>query len=238
VTSDGPGNRKWGYGVESFADAEYLCIYGLRPADWNARGRQLARTAVECTRDRLADRIRKDVAAAAKTATSTSACMVIDLFAGSANTLYWIVRNVFATRAIGFELDDDVFAITSKNVAPIGAGIDVEHEDYESGLKRLVVSPDESIVVFLAPPSGDALRDDSGLDLRRTQPPVSDIIDLTESIFERNKILFVIQVYESIEPQSLEEINVRFDWSALRIYDFNAPGKNHGILLGAMGWSS
>lgn len=225
--------------MDSFSDADYLCVYGLKPADWYARGiRLLARTAVECTRDRLGDLIGKDVATAVKTATSTSGYVVIDLFAGSANTLHWIARNLSATTAIGFELDDDVFEITSKNVALIGANIDLRHEDYESGLKRLVVPPDELIVVFVAPPWGDALREDSGLDLHRTQPPVSEIIELTERIFERSKILFAIQVYESIEPQSLAEIKEKFDWSALHIYDINAPGKNHGILLCAKGWST
>jgi 16S rRNA G966 N2-methylase RsmD len=227
------------YGVDSFSDADYLCIYGLKPADWYARGiRLLARTAVECTRDRLADRIGKDVVAAASTAATTSGCVVIDLFAGSGNTLHWVAKNVSAIRAIGFERDDDVFPVTRNNFDLIGENIDLKHEDYESGLKWLRVALDELIVVFVAPPWGDALQDDSGLDLRRTQPPVRDIIDLTANIFERNKILFAIQVYESIEPQSLAEMNGKFDWSALHIYDIDAPGKNHGILLGATGWSN
>jgi len=55
-----------GYGRDSFGDPDYVTIYGLRPADWYARGvRLLGRTAVECTRDRLADRIGRDVAALA-----------------------------------------------------------------------------------------------------------------------------------------------------------------------------
>jgi hypothetical protein len=28
------------------------------------------------------------------------------------------------------------------------------------------------------------------------------------------------------------------DWSALRIHGLNAPGENHGILLGTRGWVS
>ena len=43
------------YGIESYGDADYVCIYGLRPEQWYARGiRVLGRTAVECTRDALA----------------------------------------------------------------------------------------------------------------------------------------------------------------------------------------
>ena len=42
------------YGIESWGDPDYVCIYGLRPADWYGKGiRILGRTAVECTRDEL-----------------------------------------------------------------------------------------------------------------------------------------------------------------------------------------
>jgi hypothetical protein len=52
------------YGLDSYGDTDYVSIYGLKPADWYGRGiRLLARTAVECTRDRLADLIGRDVAA-------------------------------------------------------------------------------------------------------------------------------------------------------------------------------
>ncbi len=51
------------YGLDSFADADYLRIYGMAPAEWYGRGiRLLGRTAVECTRDALADRIGRDIA--------------------------------------------------------------------------------------------------------------------------------------------------------------------------------
>src|SRR5215470_15616300 len=46
------------YGLDSFADADYVSIYGMRPREWYRHGvRLLGRTAVECTRDALADRI-------------------------------------------------------------------------------------------------------------------------------------------------------------------------------------
>jgi hypothetical protein len=44
------------YGADSFDDPDYLRIYGMAPPEWYARGvRLLGRTAVECTRDALAD---------------------------------------------------------------------------------------------------------------------------------------------------------------------------------------
>src|SRR5262249_16021771 len=49
------------YGLDSFADPDYVRIYGMTPKEWYGRGiRLLGRTAVECTRDTLADRIGRD----------------------------------------------------------------------------------------------------------------------------------------------------------------------------------
>jgi len=51
------------YGLDSFADTDYVSIYGTPPREWYRRGiRVLGRTAVECTRDELGDRIGLDVA--------------------------------------------------------------------------------------------------------------------------------------------------------------------------------
>jgi hypothetical protein len=52
------------YSHDSYGDIDYVSIYGMRPADWYAKGvRLLGRTAVECTRDVLGDAIGKDVGA-------------------------------------------------------------------------------------------------------------------------------------------------------------------------------
>src|SRR5258708_3118413 len=75
------------YGLDSFADADYISIYGMPPREWYRHGiRLLGRTAVECTRDALGDRIGRDVASVA-TRTSPNRGVVIDPFAGSCNTL-------------------------------------------------------------------------------------------------------------------------------------------------------
>ena len=54
------------YGSDSFSDPDFIQLYGMAPAQWHARGvRLLGRTAVECTRDAVANRIGQDVAAVA-----------------------------------------------------------------------------------------------------------------------------------------------------------------------------
>jgi hypothetical protein len=197
----------------------------------------LGRTAVECTRDRLADLIGRDVAATARTAPGTSGSVVVDLFAGSANTLYWIKRHAGARLGVGFELDDAVFALTHENLAILGLGIELVHESYDAGLSALAAPEDELLIVFVAPPWGRALDGVSGLDLRQTTPPIVDVIDHATGVFKGRPVLFATQVYETVSPRSLDEVTRRFQWSALKVYDIDAPGQNHGLLLGTRGWS-
>src|SRR5437660_11778975 len=49
------------YGLDSFSDPQYVCIYGMPPAEWYRRGvRLLARTTVEAVRDELGEMIGRD----------------------------------------------------------------------------------------------------------------------------------------------------------------------------------
>ena len=225
------------YGIDSSGDPDYVSIYGMRPPEWYAKGvRVLGRTAVECTRDRLADSIGKDVAATVATAPIKGPPLVIDSFAGSGNTLYWMLRRLPESRGHGFELDDTVFKLTRQNFNALGLPINFSNADYQSGLNRESVRTDELLITFIAPPWGAALDNASGLDLRRTNPPIIEIVDFQLRRFKANLLLFAVQIYEIVHPVSLTEVEKKFDWSALRIYDLNEPGYNHGILLGAKGW--
>ena len=109
------------------------------------------RAAAECTRDQLADLIGRDVAAVSRAAPSAS-LMVVDLFAGSGNTLSWIKRHTGARRAIGFELDNVVFELASKNLSIAGLDIDLRHDSYQHGLQALGQPGEDLLIVFVAPP--------------------------------------------------------------------------------------
>ena len=227
-----------GYGRNSFGDPDFVSIYGLKPADWYARGvRLLGRTTVECTRDRFGDLIGRDVASVAVKATGVSGSVVVDPFAGSGNTLYWITRHVRPERSVGFELDDVVFRLTRENLSITGLGIDIVHGGYEPRLRELSASDDALVIVFVSPPWGMALDEDTGLDLGRTTPPVPEIVDLAIGVLDQNKLLFAIQAYELVEADSLAELTRRFDWSAFNVYDINPQAKNPGLILGTVGWT-
>jgi hypothetical protein len=225
------------YGSDSYGDTDYVSIYGMRPAEWYAKGaRVLGRTAVECTRDRLGDAIGKDIAGIAATLPPTIQTLIVDPFAGSGNTLYWLLHHLASARGVGFESDEEVFRLTRQNIAALALPIDIRRTDYLSGLAGVSVAPVELLTTFIAPPWGDALDRNSGVDLRRTTPPIIEIVDFLLQRFPQNRLLCAIQVYEVVLPVSMTELRARFDWSTLRIYELNVPGQNHGILLGTKGW--
>jgi hypothetical protein len=225
------------YGMESWDDPDFVCIYGLRPADWYGKGiRILGRTTVECTRDELADNIGRDIATVAKSAPLTSGALVLDPFTGSGNTLYWMLRHLPGAQGLGFEQDPVVFKLTSRNLAILNLSIEISNCDYRSGLSILKMEQDQLLIAFIAPPWGDALNVSTGLDLRRTSPPITEIVDLLISIVGKNPLLCAIQIYETLDPASLAELIPRFSWSAKRMYGLNAPGQNHGLFMGVRGW--
>ena len=129
------------YGSDSYGDTDYVSVYGMRPADWHAKGaRLLGRTAVECTRDRLADAIGKDVAAIAGPRPPGARALVVDPFAGSGNTLYWLLRHLPGSRGVGFESDAGVFRLTRHNIAALALPIDILNTDYLTGLAGISVA--------------------------------------------------------------------------------------------------
>jgi hypothetical protein len=161
----------------------------------------------------------------------------VDPFAGSGNTLYWLARHTNPQRAVGFELNQHVFEMSRRNLAILGFDVELSHVGYEAGLANAPVADDELLIVFVAPPWGDALNEATGLDLRLTQPPIRVIIDFIARSFPRTNVLLAVQVHERTLRASISEVSSQCSWSALKIYDINAHGQNHGILLGGLGWS-
>ena len=64
-----------------------------------------------------------------------------------------------------------------------------------------------------------------------------EIVDLVARTFSRQPVLLATQVYGTVAPASLDEVTSRVAWSALKRYDINAPGHNHGLVLGTLGWT-
>src|SRR5262249_51784880 len=128
-----------------------------------------------------------------------------------------------------------VFDLTRRNLATVAHRIELLNGDYAGFLADCRMPDDRGIIAFVAPPWGTALNEQDGLDLSRTTPPVSEIIEALVRQFPKHKILLAIQVYEKVSARSLTQIREMLEWSELRIYDINEKGRNHGILLGRKG---
>jgi hypothetical protein len=149
----------------------------------------------------------------------------------------WLLRHLPGSRGVGFESDAAVFRLTRHNIIALALPINILNADYLTGLAGIAVGLDELLILFIAPPWGDAFARTSGVDLRRTTPPITEIVDVLLYRFSQNRLLCAIQVYEVVLPVSMAELRTRFDWSTLRIFELNTPGENHGILLGTKGWA-
>jgi hypothetical protein len=225
------------YGSDSFSDRNYISIYGMPPHQWYNRGiRLLGRTAVECTRDALGDLIGRDVASIASRLPAKR-FVVVDPFAGSCNTLYWILRHLPNSHGVAFELDPQVFDLTARNIVSLDQTIELIHGNYESLLENRDIPYGQGIVAFVAPPWGTALDEVQGLDLRHTTPPITQVINRIAQRYPDHKVLFATQVYERVHPASLADIQRMLDWTEIRVYGINTAGRNHGILLGTKGWT-
>src|SRR5262245_12836331 len=94
------------YGIDSYGDPDYVSIYVMRTSLCCSReSAGIGRAGVVRTCGKIADAIAKAVAATAAAAPVTAPPLVIDPFAGSANTLYWLSRHLPLARTRGFELD-------------------------------------------------------------------------------------------------------------------------------------
>jgi len=225
------------YGIDSFSDPDYVQIYGMTPTVWYRQGiRLLGRTAVECTRDALANRIGKDIACIAARLPNATHFTVIDPFAGSCNTLYWILGFIPNAQGMACESDRHVYDLTKRNISDLDRTINLQHGDYQSLLAACRVPADQGLIFFIAPPWSTALDEVAGLDLRCTTPPIIDVIGFIKTTYPTPRMLLAIQVHEKLEPASLHEVQALLDWWDLRVYDLNDAGRNHGILLGASGW--
>ena len=227
------------FGTDGFGDPDYVAIYGMSPAEWYARGvRLLARTTLEAVRDQLGAVIGRDVARKVAAVPAGAPFGVIDPFAGSCNGLYWVLRHVPNATARGFEFDETVFALTSRNLTLLGLDGQIEliQGDYRQLISKYTFPSDHHLVVCLGPPWGDALTPSAGLDLGRTRPPVGEIVDDFERVYPGNPILYAVEAHERLVPEPLATLRRKFTESDLQIYDVAAPHGQRAMLFGSNRW--
>jgi hypothetical protein len=128
------------------------------------------------------------------------------------------------------------FLMSQRNIASLAAPIRLFNGDYRALLAEHRAPDGHRLVAFLAPPWGDALSADTGLDLGRTKPPIREIISDFERNYPDTPILYVVEVHERLVPEPVAALRGTFEWSELTIYDLAGPTGRHGVLLGTRRW--
>jgi hypothetical protein len=225
------------FGADSFGDPDYASIYGMRPAEWYARGvRLLARTTLEAVRDRLGDAIGEDVGRRVVSAPKDATFGVLDPFAGSCNGLFWVLSHVPNAVARGFEMDPTIFRLTTENLRLLDRPIELIQGDYRDLVEKHRFPANHYLVVLLGPPWADALDAVRGLDLGRTRPPIDEIVTDIERVYPNSPVLYVVEAHERLVSTSFEELRQRFERSDFKVYDIAAPHGRRAVLFGANRW--
>jgi hypothetical protein len=226
------------YGRDCFGDPDHVHLYGMPPKEWWGRSmRILARSCIEAVKDPFGDAIGRDVAKVVARAPGRLAIGVVDPFAGSCNGLHAILRHLPAAKGIGFEIEQALFDVTTRNVARLNASIDLMLGSYKDHLASRRHPRNHLIIAFLAPMWGDAFHPVTGLRLDRTKPPILEIVRDFEKVYGSQPVLYVTQVLSLNEPAALKAVESAFDWTELRVYNFDVPGLQSGIVLGTRRWS-
>jgi hypothetical protein len=194
----------------------------MRPLAWYLCGcRIVGRTAVEMTRDGPAQFLANSVASTLAME-GGSISDVIDPFVGSGNLLYHVLRATRARRGIGFDTNADVLPTTKRNFALLsrlgklnGVEIVLEQKDWSETIDYVEHG---STLVLLSPPWGDAFGD-AGLDLRRTTPPVPDILHSLRSVRGAGQIFVAIQTYPRMVEASVKEIREKYSMLSVATSD-------------------
>lgn len=150
-------------------DRQGLRIYDMAPSQWHPLGIRIAgRTAVELTRDEHAAFI-ADAAAQTIEASGAAIPAIVDPFVGSGNLLFHLARRFPAARAVGIDNSSEISRATASNFNRLQVAAELMLDDW-TAMPRIVAA-----LYVVCPPWGDAFGPD-GLDLRRTTPPVPDIL--------------------------------------------------------------
>ena len=197
-------------------DPNDLRIFGMAPIAWYALGiRILGRTAVEVTRDQHAGFLAKSVA---HTLASEGHRIsdIIDPFVGSGNLLYHLLRATKATRGCGLDINADIIALTERNFSRLRLLRKLRHARLTFLRRDWSQSPscieNRATLVIVCPPWGDAF-DEAGLDLRKTKPPVPDVLQTLRGRMRSGPIFALIQTHPSMVTESVDAI--KQDYTAL-----------------------
>lgn len=196
------------YGRGFVGDPDYLRLYGMTPDEYTARGvTLLGRTMIECCIDQYSAVIAAAAARWCSRRDGAPPVGVLDPFVGSGNLLFHVARACGAELALGFEAHAGVCRRTRQNFELIGFPAAVYHDNHTRALSELRARPDWRWIVILCPPWGEAFQHEIGLDLRRTRPPIRELMDELYPPAPGPSPVFVIQTSRLVVEESLAELD-------------------------------
>lgn len=200
-------------------DSEDLRVYGMETDEWYQMGiRILGRTVVEAIRDPQAAFIAASVASSVE-AEALKEAVLVDLFVGSGNLLHHFIRKTKPSRAVGFDIDPTVLALTASNFRTLSrkeprdaTRTEFIVGDWRAGLKTMKTEAEEgkTVVALVDPPWGEAYTHE-GLDLRRTSPPIPVILRALRAVHGTGPLFAVIKTIPSVVADSFTEIQSEYD---------------------------
>jgi hypothetical protein len=102
----------------------------------------------------------------------------------------WRVYGFARSATVSWAPNEYIFVVTDR-----------QDKDASTPVVVNVTTGDRLVVAFIAPPWGDALDRASGLDLRRTMPPIAEIVDPLARCFGAQRLLCAIQVHETVRAR-------------------------------------
>lgn len=214
-----------------YGEEDLLSLYGLTPKLYYSKGiRILGRTAIECTVDIQAKEFAKTASHICHLFFPNSFPIVIDLFAGSGNTLFHIASKLKAITSLGFEKNFQLFHKTKSNFNLINFKCEWVHGDSLELISQYTFDTSTPLVFIISPPWGTGFDFKKGLDLQKTSPPIPHILLHLLNIFKYHPTYFFIQVYQKLVAESLAPINCMFNYSFLEVKHVMKEGMNTGLL--------
>jgi predicted RNA methylase len=200
-------------------DPDDLSLYGLATPDWYSRGIRLTgRTVIELTRDSQARFIAESVTATLS-AEGCPIATVVDLFVGSGNLLYHVLRTIGAPSALAVDANGVILNMTKHNYQKLEldgmkppAQIQFIEGDWREALGRLASDipasgvPDKGAVLALVDPPWGAGYSREGLDLRLTHPPVLEILNALSERGGGGLVYAVVKTIPQLVTESLQAI--------------------------------
>jgi 16S rRNA G966 N2-methylase RsmD len=215
-----------------YGDEGLLSLFGKKPKSFYNMGiRILGRSAIECSIDAHSIGMAKSIKKLKRAFFPREEAVILDLFLGSGNLLYHSAKALGFPPAIGIENNKEIYIHTKNNLKIMGDRCQVFFGNSLNYIKKMNFPDNKPLIVLIAPPWGQALSFEDGLDLLKTSPPVDEIIASVKHTFSKQRLIFVIQTYEKLVRNSVKCITDQFTYSNEEIIPSIGEGLNTGLLV-------